>query len=216
MHPFRKLILAAIASGAFAGLLLFAVQHFTVVPLIHAAEVYEAEGQDHGWHPAEGWQRISLTAAATVLSSIGFAAILFGCVAFAGRTLTTRLGVLWGLAAFACLDIAPALGLPPQPPGTAVAEVSERQLWWVGTVVATAVGLWMLAAARRMWLLGIAGGALLALPHLIGAPTPTGESAVPAELSRQFAIASLTTKGIFWLVLGAFAGGVTRALPICP
>jgi hypothetical protein len=105
---FRKLILTAVLHGALAGLLLFAVQHFTIVPLIHTAERYEAAAHHvqadaatsrKEWHPEQGWQRISLTAAATVLSSIGMAAILFGSVAFAGRTLTVRTGVLWGLAA---------------------------------------------------------------------------------------------------------------------
>ena len=34
-------MLVALSSGAIAGLLLFAVQHFTVVPLIESAEGYE-------------------------------------------------------------------------------------------------------------------------------------------------------------------------------
>jgi predicted cobalt transporter CbtA len=34
-------MLVALVSGAFAGLALFALQHFTVTPLIETAEIYE-------------------------------------------------------------------------------------------------------------------------------------------------------------------------------
>ena len=153
MNQFRRLMLVALSSGALAGLLLFAVQHFTVVPLIESAEAYEnaahqtaGEAQDHeGWQPADGWQRTSFTALATVLSGIGFGALLFGSLALAGRTVDARRGALWGLAAFACFGLAPALGLPPQPPGVAVADLYARQLWWAGTALALS------APARGQW-----------------------------------------------------------------
>lgn len=108
MSQFRKLMVAVFGSGALAGLVLFSVQHFTVVPLIQAAETYEAAGQeahsgasrdDEGWQPAEGWERTSFTALTTVLTGIGFAAMLFGAMALAGKTINTRHGALWGLAA---------------------------------------------------------------------------------------------------------------------
>ena len=106
MSQFRKLMLAVFGSGTLAGLVLFAVQHFTVVPLIRAAETYEAAGQeahsvasqkDEGWQPAEGWERTSFTALTTVLTGIGFAAMLFGLMALARKTINTRHGALWGL-----------------------------------------------------------------------------------------------------------------------
>ena len=53
----------------------------------------------------------------------------------------------------------------------------------------------------------IAALAILAAPHLIGAPHPfLFESNVPAELSAQFAVASLVTSAFFWLVLGTTSG----------
>jgi hypothetical protein len=106
VSQFRKLMLAVFGSGALAGLVLFALQHFTVVPLIQAAETYEAAGQeahpgapheDEGWQPAQGWERTSFTALTTVLTGIGFAAMLFGVMALAGKTINTRHGALWGL-----------------------------------------------------------------------------------------------------------------------
>ena len=218
MNQFRQLMLVALASGTLAGLLLFTVQHFTVVPLIESAEAYEtaahastaADAHDHeSWQPADGWQRTSFTALATVLTSIGFAAILFGILSLTGRTVDARRGALWGLAAFACFGLAPALGLPPQPPGVAVADLYARQLWWAGTALATAIGLWLLAGRGRSWPLRIGGVVCLSLPHLIGAPIATGLNAIPAQLIRQFTIASLATTGMFWLLLGTIGGYIS-------
>ena len=120
------------------------------------------------WQPADGWQRNAFTALATVLTGIGFSAILFGLLYLTGRRIDARTGVLWGLAGFVCFSLAPSLGLPPEPPGVAVADVFDRQLWWAATVVATAMGLYLIAA-RSGWLLKLTGIVCLVLPHAVGA-----------------------------------------------
>jgi len=147
---FRRLILVAVAAGTLSGLVWFGLQYFTVIPLIETAEKYEAAAShDHEDHDAR-LSRNSLTAVITVLTAIGFAAVLFGVVSLTGRRLNVKRGALWGLAAFVCIGVAPALGLPPQPPGTPVADLANRQLWWLGTVVATGLGLyWITGSARR-------------------------------------------------------------------
>ena len=214
MSRFRKLMFAVFVSGAVSGLALFVLQHFTVIPLIETAETYEAaqhanSGSSHeeeGWKPSEGWERNSFTAITTTFTGIGFAAILFGLLALAEVPMSARRGTLWGLAAFVCFGLAPALGLPPQPPGTALAGLAERQIWWIGTALTTAAGLWLLVGKKRAWLLRIAGTVCLLLPHLIGAPVGRGQNAVPAQLIRRFTITSLVTTGIFWLVLGITGG----------
>jgi len=211
---FRKLMFAVFVSGAVSGLALFVLQRFTVIPLIETAETYEAaqsansgsSREEEGWKPSEGWERTSFTAIATTLAGIGFAAILFGSLALAGVPVSARRGALWGLAAFACFGLAPAFGLPPQPPGIALAGLAERQIWWIGTALATAAGLWLLVGKKRAWPLRVAGIVCLLLPHLIGAPVGRGENTVPAQLIRRFAITSLVTTGIFWLVLGITGG----------
>lgn len=221
MHRFRQLMFVVLSSGTFAGLALFAIQHFTVIPLIESAETYEEVAHqsnpgmihsDEGWQPANGWERTSLTALTTILSGIGFASLLFGTVSLTGNRVDLRRGVFWGLAAFVCFSLAPALGLPPQPPGTAVAGIVQRQVWWIGTVIATAVGLWWLVGAKRTRPRRIAGAICLALPHLIGAPTAAGHNGLPAELIQRFAIASLSTTGIFWLLLGAIGGFISSRI----
>jgi len=207
----RKLMVVAFGAGTLAGLALFAIQYITVVPLIQAAETYEASAheahhsnvpnEDERWRPAEGWERTSLTAITTVLTGIAFAAILFGVMALGGKTIDARRGALWGLAAFTC-----ALGLPPRPPGVAVADLYQRQLWWAGTAIATAIGMWLITRKGRTWLRRTAGAVCLLLPHLIGAPIATGQNSIPAELVRRFTIASVTTSCMFWLLVGTLGG----------
>jgi len=204
-----------LVSGALAGLLSFLIAHFTVVPLIETAESYETAAaqampgmshEDEGWQPADGTERTLYTALSAMLSGIGFAAVLFGAASLGGRPIDARRGALWGLAGFLCFALAPALGLPPAPPGAAVADLYARQVWWVGTVAATAAGLWLVIGRERRWSLRIGGLALLLAPHLIGAPSSTEPNLVPDELMRQFAIASVETSGLFWLVLGTLGG----------
>jgi predicted cobalt transporter CbtA len=109
-----------------------------------------------------------------------------------------------------CFAVAPALGLPPVPPGVPESDVRARQLWWVMTVAATAAGLFVIFASGRGWISRIAGGLLLLLPHAIGAPQAIGPQIVPAHLVRTFALASIAGNGLFWLVLGAASGFLLR------
>jgi cobalt transporter subunit CbtA len=211
---FRRLFFVALASGTIAGLLLFAVQHFTIFPLIEKAEVYEAAAEnatphhheDEGWKPADGFERTALTAVTTVLTAIGFSAVLFGLTSFVPVRLTWLNGLLWGLAAFACVDLAPSIALPPQPPGTAVADLYGRQQWWILAVVFTALGLWLLLDRRKSAPVRALGFLLIVLPHVIGAPLAHGDSAVPVALVHEFAILSILTSALFWMVLGAIGG----------
>jgi cobalt transporter subunit CbtA len=210
VREFRRLFLVAVASGTLAGLVLFGAQYFAVIPLIQTAEKFEAAHEarsyhEEGWKPAEGWQRNGFTALATILTSVGFSAVLFGVLYLTGRRIDARTGVLWGLAGFVCFSLAPALGLPAEPPGVAVADLFDRQLWWAATVAATAIGLYLIAV-RPGWLRKLSGIVCLVLPHAVGAPAASGETVVPAQLARQFMIASLATAGLFWLALGVIGG----------
>jgi cobalt transporter subunit CbtA len=215
LNRFRKLATVALLSGTIAGLLLCVVQHFTIFPLIEKAEVYESAAEkqmsgmrhdDEGWHPADGVERTSFTALATVLTAIGFAALLFGTAAIAPVSLNWQTGALWGLAAYICIDLAPAWGLPPQPPGVPVADLYARQLWWVATVIATALAIWLLMDRRKPLPIRLMGLLVFVIPHAIGAPVAMGESPVPPELVHQFAVLSILTTGMFWVALGLIGG----------
>ena len=214
MKTFNRIFLAALFGGVIAGLLLAGLQHFTVVPLILEAETYETAGNDdsnidqdtadHGeeaWAPEDGAERTFYTATNSVIVGIGFGLLLSACYAFRG-SVTWRKGILWGIAGFAAFHLAPSLGLPPELPGDAAAGLEQRQVWWLLTVVVTAMGLWIIAFQPNRYL-KLFGVALIVLPHIFGAPQPeVHQGLAPDKLRTTFQITSLATNAIFWIALG--------------
>jgi cobalt transporter subunit CbtA len=222
-----RVLWAGLIAGLIAGAVATAVQLTRLVPLIHIAEEYETAAlhqhhdpepaaasattsepahEHHEWEP-EGFLRPALTASANALTGIGYGLLLVAGMTLAGRPTGPRTGLLWGLAGFVAFAAAPALGLPPELPGMAAAELGARQAWWLGTAAATAAGIAVAVYAPRP--LKPAALLLLIGPHLIGAPHPghSAESAgVPAEIAAQFVAASLLSALLFWLALGAAAG----------
>ena len=222
----RRILFTALIAGTVAGLFAVVVQHLKLIPLIAAAEVYEAAGahadhqQDahqHGavpeWEPAPGIERAGYTVIADVLAGIGFALVLIGGVALArlgGYAIDARRGLIWGAAGFVVFALAPAIGLPPELPGMEAAGLAARQQWWLFTAAATAGALGLIIFARPA-ALRVAGVGLIVLPHLIGAPAaPHGSTGVPAELAAEFATASLAVAAAFWLLLGSVSGWLYR------
>lgn len=169
-------------------------------------------GHDHGdeWAPADGIERFAFTAAANVVGAIGFALVLVALSEVAGGLSGWRDGLAWGLAGFAAVTLAPSLSLPPELPAMPVADLVARQLWWVGTVAATAAGIGLLVFGRTVPLAILAVGLVVA-PHLIGAPQPDShETPVPHALAQSFVVAVVVTSFVFWAALGACAGVVRR------
>ena len=222
---FGRIVLTALAAGAIAGVFVWGAHVLKTTPLILQAEVYEdaALAQSHGaavvaavedesWAPADGIVRGAYTFLADMLSSIGFAFLLTGAMALAGRGVDWRRGILWGLCGFAAFYLSPAFGLPPELPGMQAADLHDRQLWWLATVACAAGGLALifLAGPRAAKL---AGAALILVPHLVGAPGHEIEpSPLPAELAAQFTVATLLITGLFWMLLGALTGYFYRRL----
>jgi len=234
----HRILFAALVAGFVGGLATAALQHFTTTPLILEAELYEngeagvvhsgsdgaafggarlilahsggdhADGDHEAWAPTDGIERTLYTAVATIGTAFGFALILLSVMILANVRITARSGLMWGLAGFAAAGLAPALGLSPELPGAAAAELGARQLWWTATALATAGGLWL--ALRVSTPLAIAGGIILMiLPHLVGAPHPDAfVSDVPSELAGHFAAASLVVLAVIWTLSGTLAGYV--------
>lgn len=164
--------------------------------------------EDEGWAPADGFERFFYNVVSNVVTGIGFALILVAFSEFAGGIGNWRQGVFWGLAGFAVFTLAPGLGLPPELPAMPAADLTQRQIWWVATVVATAVGL-SLIAFRKSLPLTILAVALIVAPHVVGAPQPDSfETPIPEGLHHQFVVAVTLTNLVFWLVLGAVVGVV--------
>lgn len=211
----QKIFLTALVAGVIAGLFVFAIQTVKLTPLILQAEVYEEnaeqtkthshEHSEEAWSPANGLERNAYRLFVDIGMGVGFALILVGAFALRGDKMTTKTGILWGIAGFAAFSLAPNFGLPPELPTTLAADLHDRQIWWISTVLATASGLY-LANFSSSNLLKILGIIILALPHIIGAPQPPLGGIVPTELNAQFAASSLATMALFWVVLGAASG----------
>ena len=211
-----RVILIALISGTLAGWASTAVQALRLTPLILQAEAYETgdapEQPEHDrseltpWDTTGGLERFLFTALANMLTGVGFGLLLAAAVVMRGKPVDFRACALWGMAGFATFAFAPALGLPPELPGSQAAELVARQLWWLATAGATGAGLALIVFARRP-VLPLIGAALLVLPHILGAPHPerVGGSA-PPELAASFAVLSLAAAAVFWVVLGASIG----------
>ncbi|RUM98749.1 cobalt transporter [Pseudaminobacter arsenicus] len=172
----------------------------------HDAATPAHEHDEEGWAPADGFERFAYTALANIVTGIGFALILVAVSELAGGIANWRQGIFWGFAGFAVFTLAPGLGLPPELPAMPAADLATRQLWWIGTVAATAAGLGLIAF-RGSLLFSLIGLGLIVVPHLIGAPQPDShESPIPVDLHHQFVVAVTVTSLIFWVVLGAAAG----------
>ena len=155
---------------------------------------------------SEGLQRHSLTAAANVLTAIGFALLLAGIYAMRGGAVNWHEGLLWGLSGFVVFTLAPGLGLPPELPGVPVASLEPRQIWWVATTIATAAGLGLIFLQRSAWA-AVLGIGLMVAPHLFGAPgLADAHSEVPETLSHRFVVAVTLTSLLFWALLGCLTG----------
>jgi cobalt transporter subunit CbtA len=222
LHRVLGLALLAGFAAAFAASIL---QFSWSVPLILDAEVYEHFGGElppGGFALAKGqmeldaalagesiWWRHGLTIVSNLLFATGAAFVLAGLFTLFGLGGLKR-GLAWGAGGFLAIAAAPALGLPPELPGTIAAELSARQGWWLATAGATAAGLAMLAFSGS-WFAKLAGVVLMVLPHAVGAPQPeVHESVVPAALAQEFIAASLASSAAFWLTLGAAVGMLMR------
>ena len=238
-----RMLQTALFAGFLTALLYSVVQAVTITPLILEAETYEQAGSGGGheaavhlhddgqthlhdegaaaaiaepaepWSPSDAVERYGVTFLANILIAVGFSFVLVAAFAIRGRPVDMRTGLLWGLAGYAIVVLAPALGLPPEVPGAAAAPLGARQVWWAGTMLATASGLGLLVFAKPLWLRGL-GMPVLLLPHLIGAPQPIGlePGPVPPELASHFVVWSLVAALSFWLLLGASAGEIYRRL----
>ena len=122
-------------------------------------------------------------------------------------------GTVVGLGGYLSFYLATAVGLPPEVPGTLAADLTERQTWWVLTVIAMIIGLSVLYLASIPF--KIVGLVLVALPHIIGAPHPEisgflsqDAAAVTAlsNLAHQFFVSTAWVNLVYWLVLGTVSG----------
>lgn len=232
---FRKIVFSAFGAGLVVCVLVSAVQFLTTEPLILHAEEFEGAGaadHHHGeatphdhenqgdaasdesepWGPADGFERAAFTVLANLLVGTAVASILLGLMVLRGETIDARRGLLWGAAGFVAAALLPALGLPPELPGTPAADLMDRQVWWVSTVLASAGGIALIVFGGH-WAFRLAGVALMVLPHVVGAPAPPSHDvSYPGALAGEFVIASLIVGAVLWTIAGIVAGWLYQRL----
>lgn len=195
-----RTLLVGLLAGLAAGVALTVVYLVGLQPLILAAEAYEDPAL------SAPFARIVETILFNILTGAGYGLLLSGVLTLRGKVAGWREGLLWGAAGFAAFALAPALGLPPELPGMQAAALEARQVWWLLTVAATALGIAQLVFSGHP-ALKTAGVALILVPHIVGAPmTESPHGDVPPELAARFAVFSLAASALFWAVLGGCCG----------
>jgi cobalt transporter subunit CbtA len=172
-------------------------------PAAPAAAVEEEEGG-----MLFGVGRTTGTLLGDLVTGAGFALIMMAASLLLGQPVTLANGALWGGVAWLSSHLLPAIGLPPELPGFPAAELFDRQMWWTGTVIASAVGFYLIILRKEPWLKAV-GVVLLIVPHVIGAPHAADETTnVPAILAAEFAVAALSAGLFFWVMIGLFMGAI--------
>ena len=222
----KNLFVSAICAGIAAGLLASALQFTFVIPVLLEGELYETGARvhfgtygspqsDRGAPTLAGdWLRHSMTVAFNIVTYTGYGLLLSAMISFAtfkGITTTAKQGLIWGLCGYIAVQLAPAISLPPELPGTIAAEVGQRQLWWISTILASAAGLGLIAFGHSY--LPLAGVVLMAIPHLLGAPhLDTFFGVAPPELAAEFATLSLGAAAAGWVLLGYAVAAILQRL----
>ena len=214
MTTLSRTLYAALVAGAAAGVLLFVLQSWTTLPLIHQAEKYETaqapvHPHPHANEPSDNQLvRAAYTTTGDVLVGIGFAMLLAAMYALSGKSGLGQ-GLLWGLAGFATFHLGPALVVPPSIPALELAPLSIRQAAWLIAAISTGLGLAIFAFGPKAAKIG--GLLLLFLPSVLfrfllsvtGSDIPSPEI---YRLEHLFIVYVLGDFLLFWLVLGAISG----------
>lgn len=228
-----RLLSAALAAGFLAAVLTTALELSLTSPLIVAAERYETHAQalpapgaarlqlahehSHGggeaapkeaeaWQPGPGLPRMAFTGLATLVGAVGYALLLGATMLAIGLEPTPKRALAFAVAGFAAVALAPAVGLPPELPGSEAAPLAARQAWWAMTALSTAMGLYLIAI-RRVPITVFGGLVLIVAPHIAGAPEAAqSATALPAGLAAQFAARSLAVSFVFWVAIGLAFG----------
>ena len=216
----KNILTSAVFAGVATGVLAALVQFWLVTPSLMEGELFETGARVHfatdgtaqsqAGHGSiwENPKRHLITMGFNIVTFTGFAFLLVAGFAMserAGYEVTEKQGMIWGLAAFVALHLAPAMGLPPELPGTPAAEVGLRQVWWIACVLCTAIGLGFIAFGANLMALA-SGLVLILLPHIIGAPhLDTYFGVAPPELSAHFVSLSLGSAALTWTLLGFIA-----------
>lgn len=217
---FTRILTSALIAGAAAGFLAALLQLAFVQPVLLQAELFESGVLVHSGGTPTPWPEVSfafellrdgLSILFTMFLYAGFGLILVALMSLAeerGQVINARTGLLWGMAGFVAMQLAPGFSLAPEVPGVAAADVTSRQIWWFATVISAGAALWLIAFGKgwKVWAPAIV---LLLTPHIVGAPHPdVVNGAVPPEIAALFVVRALGVGLTAWVLLGGLAGAL--------
>lgn len=215
---FTRILTSGLIAGAGAGFLAALLQLAFVQPVLLQAELFESGAITYT--SGDPWPQVpfafdamrdGLSILFSMLVYAGYGLILVALMSLAEERqalITARTGLLWGVAGFITVHLAPGFSLAPEVPGVAAADITSRQIWWFATVIATGVALWLIAFGRGWSAWGSAVILVLA-PHIIGAPHPDILAGpVPPEIAALFAARAFGVGLAAWVMLGIFAGAL--------
>ncbi len=185
-------------------------------PHLHLPEAENIGAGASGTTDASGtsidFERAGLTVLASVLTGLGYALVLGAVSIFSNIPINRKNGIMWGLAGFVSVALMPSIGLPPELPGMVAAEIGQRQIWWIGTVLISSLAIYVLYKNPNPagMLIGLG---LVLVPHIMGAPLPPAEPAnVPAALVLIYVANAIFSLFAFWLTLGFAFGWFNQKL----
>jgi cobalt transporter subunit CbtA len=226
LNMLNRVLFIGLIAGLVSGVSAALVQFQLVQPLIVQAEAAEAvqlhdiPGHMHDDEAAahthvdveepsdDPLTRGLSTALAVICTAIGYG-LMASSVMFLLGLKGSKAGLLLGAAGFLSIQLLPALGVAPQPPGLPSYDVHLRQLWWgcAALSAALACSLAFLGLQRRKLSLGAVAVFLMFLPHLVR-PWLEAMGPVPriGDFLNPFVAASATMTSTLWLTLGVTAG----------
>ena len=218
----RNLLSSGVIAGAATALVVAILQLWLIQPLIVEAEMFEtgikvlatsvtaATEMASNHEATESSDGIDVTRASFTVLFLIVTWSGFGLLAVSGiavlRHVLPSLAVsapAIALVGFATFSLMPALGLPPELPGMPAADLATRQIWWVATALATFAAV---VAALRFWsyVAWLGAVALVAGPHLIGAPMPPiAPATVPPDLAALYTARVLGVSFLGWMLCGS-------------
>jgi predicted cobalt transporter CbtA len=218
LHALRAAVIAAVVAGGALGLFHLVVSDRFVDRAIALEEAKHAGDSQAPEVFSRRAQRAGLVAGAIVYA-LGYALVFAGVYALAGERLPGKSAGLKALAlavvGFWVAYLAPFLKYPANPPGAGdPTTVYYRQLLYLAFVVLTLLGV---AAARQLGrsikasrpdgslaTIAAVGSYVLYFGILfLVMPANPDKNDLPAQLLRQFRLASLAGGLLFWVLFGA-------------
>lgn len=206
-----RIIYAALIAGIGAGLLLFLLQHYQLLPLLQEAERYRYVASDTTGSVTDlisAYQSTRQILALDIMTATGLA-ILPALVLWLKKHTGIWRGMGLGILGYLAFYVVPTLVHQPTLNELSPSDVAEQDQWWMISAVCTWLGLVLIFHVPNR-LMKVAGIAIL-LAQLFYLPNlSANQDLIPSELERDFALRLYILNALLWLILGALAGGSLR------